>query len=465
MTLESGGGELLSRRGRMLVLVAAFLGWLCAGFLMSITSVAMQPAALDLLGRSGTLDRARFQELTRQSAPKASEESSRPVLSESDARQLADWRGDVQRWFAWLQCAFLFGAAAGGLLLGALGDRIGRVKGMAVSILTYSVVAAATRWVQRPEQLLVLWFVACLGIGGMWPNGVALVSEVWSTLSRPLAAGLIGTAANIGIFLMSTLTARVAVTPDHWRWVMDVAGAPAVVGLLVLAVVPESPKWLAGRDGRRAAPGASAAPPAPGVFRHPYRGITLLGIALATIPLAGGWGSANWVVPWAGEVGDAAVPPNPFLKAQVSQSRALAGIVGSLMGGWVASVVGRRRTYFLNSLICLGAAQFTFWFLIPTDGSFLAWVALLGFFSGIYFGWLPLFLPELFPTEVRSTGAGVCFNFGRILTAVTVFATGALVSTFHGDYAAIGRVTSLIYVAGLAAAYFAPESGDGHNSG
>jgi hypothetical protein len=96
---------------------------------------------------------------------------------------------------------------------------------------------------------------------------------------------------------------------------------------------------------------------------------------------------------------------------------------------------------------------------VPTDPSFLLWVAALGFFSGVYFGWLPLCLPELFPTRARSTGAGVSFNFGRIVTAVTVFATGALTELFGGDYARIGRVTSLVFAVGMVVVWLAPDTG------
>jgi hypothetical protein len=109
--------------------------------------------------------------------------------------------------------------------------------------------------------------------------------------------------------------------------------------------------------------------------------------------------------------------------------------------------------------MALVLAQYTFWFLQPTDSSFLVWVAALGFFSGIYFGWLPLCLPELFPTRARATGAGVCFHFGRVLTACTVFATGALSASFGGDYARIGRVTSLVFLLGLFVVWLAPDTG------
>jgi MFS family permease len=164
------------------------------------------------------------------------------------------------------------------------------------------------------------------------------------------------------------------------------------------------------------------------------------------------------MIPWADSVGSSLTPPNPGLKADVGQARSLTGIVGSLLGGWIASRFGRRTTYFLVSVVALGAAQYTFWFLTPTDSSFLFWVGVLGLFSGIYFGWLPLCLPELFPTRTRSTGAGVSFNFGRILTAVTVFATGMLMRFFEGDYSRVGRATSLIFLLGMVVIWLAPDT-------
>jgi SHS family sialic acid transporter-like MFS transporter len=470
------GHPSLTTTGRALVLATAFAGWLCAGNHLAITSLAMQSAALDLLGRTGQIDRPLYH---------AAQRGDRYEGFGEDRKLVA-------RWFAWYQCAFLFGAAAGGLAFGRVGDRAGRAAGMGLSILTYSGLAAAASLAQAPWQLLVLWFLASMGVGGMWPNGVALLSEVWSELSRPLVAGVLGTSANVGIFAVASLASHVPITPDDWRWVLLVASAPIVLGLFVLLAVPESPLWLAAR--RRAAAGVAgwgiaektedeaaeqiktasaltAAPPPAVVssfqptppnpeslISRNLLPITLLAIALATIPMIGAWGSANWMVPWAAEAGEAADPPNPYLKANVQQARALTGIVGSLLGGWIASSVGRRRSYCLVSLAALFCAQYVFWFLTPLDGTFLLWVSALGFFSGVYFGWLPLMLPELFPTEVRSTGAGVSFNFGRILTAVTIFVTGALMTLFDGDYARIGRVTSLVFLAGAVAVWAAPDT-------
>src|SRR5579872_6740215 len=343
---------------------------MCAGFHMSITQLAGQAAAIDLLSRAGALDARRFHALNQRAQSARDAQSDPPVLSSEESAELKQGKELVAQWFAWYQCAFLFGAASGGLFFGWLGDRIGRARGMALSILTYSILAGVASFSQTPGQLLVAWFLACLGVGGMWPNGVALVAEAWSSMSRPMVAGIIGTSANVGIFIVATLATEIPVTPADWRWMFQVGAAPAILGLFAFFAVAESPLWLAARHDRPSGTGAIGQPGSPTfgeVFRPPLLKLTLIGIALATIPLIGGWGSANWMIPWAGEVGDAARPSDPFLKARVGQARSITGTLGSLIGGLVAGCLGRRRSYFLVSLFALASAQYTFWFLVPTD--------------------------------------------------------------------------------------------------
>ena len=419
----------LSSVGRYLMLITSFFGWFFAGTQMTITAVAMRSAAKDLLGQQGTDE------------------------------------GLVGLWFSRYTVAFLIGAAVGGLFFGWLGDRFGRTKAMAWSILCYSVFAGISYYAQSPEELLALRFLACMGVGGMWPNGVALVSEAWSNLSRPLVAGIIGTAANVGIFCMAQITKFKSVTPDDWRWVMLVVASPVILGVFAWIAVPESPRWLASRHPSGKSKGAGSLPrkqksPVKEIFQPPYRQLVIIGIILGAVPLIGGWGSANWLVPWADQVGEQMSPPDPSIKSNVVIARSLTGMVGSFLGGILASMFGRRLTYVLISVAALGISQYIFWFLEPTDGAtFMIAVAALGLFSGIYFGWLPLCLPEMFPTRVRATGSGVSFNFGRILTAATVLISGMLLhEVFQGDYAAIGRVTSFIYLIGIIAILFAPDT-------
>ncbi|MCP4814899.1 MAG: MFS transporter, partial [Planctomycetaceae bacterium] len=150
--------------------------------------------------------------------------------------------------------AFLFGAALGGWVFGWLGDYAGRVRAIAVSIVWYSAFTGLSYFVETPMQMCVIRFIACMGIGGMWPSGVALVTEAWPDVSRPTLAGLIGTSANVGIAMLSIVVKQIGVmfpdyqlTPDSWRWMMLLGACPIVLGIWVYLFVPESPRWLAGR--------------------------------------------------------------------------------------------------------------------------------------------------------------------------------------------------------------------------
>jgi MFS family permease len=499
---EPASSSGLTVTGRYLIIITAFFGWFFGGTHMAINGLAMRSAALNLLiisegsdltedDRStiaafrkgldsdgdGVIQTATFPRLQ----PAPGEEAGKldlaavglkknpdavkvlgvagdqdGVISEAELkRYVIDDRLGARagKWFGFYVCAFLFGAALGGLVFGRIGDRFGRVKGMAAAITCYSGMSLISYFAQSPTQLWIARFITCMGVGGMWPNGVALMSEAWAGVSRPMLAGVIGTAANVGIFLTYLVGRQVGVDYDSWRWVLLMGGSPIVLAVFVIALVPESPKWIADRkllesmriEGEPSTPGAVGSSTWE-VFKPGLLGVTLVGILLATVPLMGGWGATNWSQGWADKVG--AEIGNPNLKADIGMARSLTGIIGSFLGGIIASGVGRKKTYFLTSLLCLACAEYVYFFHTPDQWQFLAGFAVLGFFSGIFFGWLPLFLPELFVTRIRSTGAGVCFNFGRIITAVTVFAGAFLIQEFNEDYALLGRIMSLIYLLG-----------------
>jgi MFS family permease len=491
----------LSRTGKYLIIATAFLGWFFGGTHMAINGLVMRTAALNLLvvageGELTDSDRATIatmrdrldidhdgiietDEFVKSAAGAV---GSGGVVSKADLasvgltknpdtikilgvagdrdgvisddeleRYVVEARlgGRAGRWFGFYICAFLFGAALGGLVFGRIGDRYGRARGMAAAITCYSGMSLLAYFSQSPEQLWIARFITCMGVGGMWPNGVALMSEAWKGVSRPMLAGVIGTSANVGIFLTFWVGRVVGVDYDSWRWVLLMGGSPIVLAGIVIACVPESPSWIADRQKLLAGVGPADAGDLVStwdVFKPRLIGVTLVGILLATVPLLGGWGATNWSQAWADKVGSEI--GNPGLKADIGMARSLTGIIGSFLGGVIASRVGRKRTYFLTSVLCLISAEYVYMFHTPEQWQFLAGFAVLGFFSGIFFGWLPLFLPELFVTRIRSTGAGVCFNFGRIITAVTVFAGAILIEQFNEDYALLGRIMSLIYLLG-----------------
>jgi hypothetical protein len=150
---------------------------------------------------------------------------------------------------------------------------------------------------------------------------------------------------------------------------------------------------------------------------------------------------------------------DPRKKAMTQIQRSGGGIFGSLLGGWVASLVGRRLTYFLISFFAFVLSTYIFGWMTPMDPHFGLFTFLLGFIGVTYFGWLPLYLPELFPTAVRSTGTGVSFNSGRIIAAVVVLGASGLITLFHGDFARVGLWTGAVYAAGMLVILLAPSTG------
>jgi len=279
---------------------------------------------------------------------------------------------------------------------------------------------------------------------------VSLVAEAWPSASRPTVAGAMGMAANVGICVMALIGQQVRITPDSWRWAMLVGAAPVVLGVAVLAWVPESPRWLAQRA---AAGGTVAAAPLAEVFRPPLLGRTVLGILLGTIPLLGTWASGKWLVPWADAAGSDA--------AGAQAVWAFGAVLGGALGGWVADRFGRRLTYFLVSLTTLALNLAIYRLLTPTHPTFRPAVFALGVSSTLFFGWLPLYLPELFPTRVRATGSGVTFNTGRVASAAGVLAAGGLMALFQGNYAQVGEVTAWVYALGMVVILFAPDTSRG----
>ncbi len=405
----------LRRGARVTVLCAAFGALLFDGFELGLMPLASLSVSQDLLGAAYT-----------------------PTLG-----------GD---WFARFTASLMLGGACGGILLGSLGDRIGRARAMGVSVLFYSVFAGLGAWVQTQEQMLVLRFMVGLGVGGVWPNAVALVAECWPDKARPTVAGLMGAAINSGILFLSQIAQFWSLTEDSWRWLFKIAAAPAILGLLVLFFLPESPAWLASKGQRT---DRKRATPVRELFRAPLLKITMTGIMLGSIPLVGAWAASKWMIPWADQIGGVA---QPDYKAMTQGWWAFGAILGSLAGGQIASLLGRRQSYFLISLGSMLLTVAMFQLTAPLQPSFFGIVFAQGFVATLFFGWLPLYLPELFPTHVRATGAGISYNVGRFATAGGVLAAGLLFTAFDGSYPAVGTAAALIYGLGMVAIWWAPDT-------
>jgi SHS family sialic acid transporter-like MFS transporter len=352
-------------------------------------------------------------------------------------------------WFARFTAALMLGAAVGGVALGNLGDRIGRTRAMGISILFYSVFAAMGAWAQSVEQMLVLRFLVGLGVGGMWPNGMALVAECWPKASKPLVSGVMSAGLNAGILLLSQLARLWPITPDSWRWIFQLSGVPAVLGIIILATLPESPAWLASRGMVK-----KKQTPLADLFRPELVRITLAAIVISSIPMVGAWAASKWMIPWADKVAGAA---NAEYKAATQGWWAIGATIGSLVGAQLAGWMGRRRSYLAISIGASVLTIFMFQLTVPLQPGFHAVVFAQGMVATLFFGWLAVYLPELFPVAVRATGSGLAYNSGRFATAVGVLGAGLLFSALGGDYPLVGSLCAGIYALGIVAIWLVKE--------
>ncbi len=406
----------LSTPARYAVLVAAFCSLLFDGFELGLMPLASLSVTQDLLGADYT----------------------------------ATAGGD---WFAYYTAALMLGAAIGGIVLGSLGDLIGRTRAMAVSILFYSIFAGLGAYVRTQEQMLALRFLVGLGVGGVWPNAVSLVSECWPDKAKPLVAGLMGAAINTGILLLSQIAKGWQVTPESWRWLFHIALAPAALGLFCLVLLPESPAWLATR--RQGTTKKKRATPLKDLFQPPLIRVTLTGIMLGSVPLVGAWAASKWMVPWADKIGGAT---HVGYKAMTLGWWAVGAILGSIAGAYIAGRLGRRRSYFLISIGAFLLTVAMFQLTAPLRPSFFPIVLAQGFVATLFFGWLPLYLPLLFPTHVRAAGSGMSYNVGRFATAAGVLAAGGIFHLLGGSYPAVGSAAAFIYALGILVIWFVPDS-------
>lgn len=228
-----------------------------------------------------------------------------------------------------------------------------------------------------------------------------------------------------------------------------VAAAPALLAFLVILYVPESKRWQQA---------ASSGPKnkISDIFQPNIRRNAILGTLISMIVLLGTWGSVQFIPAWADRLTHSDMPT---AKAWAQIASAIGAIVVAFIAPIVANVTNRRNTYFLLCLTSLLACQYLFrWSGLEYGNLFLVWVLIVGGLTASFYGFLPLYLPELFPTRIRATAQGFAYNAGRILSAIGVLGSGQILKVFREDYAQMCAIISLIYIAGLILIWFCPET-------
>lgn len=518
-------------RGQWMALLAALLGWMFDGFEMGL---------FPLIGPN--------------------------ALSELLASEIAENPAVKDQWFGVIMAMFLIGAATGGVLFGWLGDQVGRVRAMSLSILTYSLFTGVCGFATEAWHIACFRFIASLGMGGEWALGVALVTELWPDRSRAVLAGLIGAAANVGYVLVALLslvlvsaiegarefanelgfapaTVDTWLSGDGWRLLMLAGALPGALTFFIRLFVPESEKWTAVRERGETsfwasrdligvaigAMGAGAmvflwSPVFEAWVRSDASGVepwplwaswlrisgTILGLAvtligyiypvarylgrateqrqlasedrakylrrmflaacLAGVALLGTWGSLQWAPKWSIALArELPADGGPYHAKEFTQiSLALGAIAGTVLAALAGDWLGRRVTYVV---LCIASfASLTY--LYQANNTYGAALLLSAFFAGgttaAFYGWFPLYFPELFPTSIRATGQGFGFNCGRVLSAIGSLQTATLTAYFARGLPAerieteafpyAGTTLAGIYLVGLFIIWLGPET-------
>ena len=355
---------------------------------------------------------------------------------------------------------FLAGGALGGVLFGMFADRWGRKRVMVATILFYSVFAALTYFATHLWQVGLLRFFVAMGVGGEWAVAAALVAEVFPEHSRANASGIFHASSCMGTWMAALVGLAVG---SAWRYAYLVSIVPALLVVWVWSSVKEPESWLTARD--RAAVGRGGKLGSlRELFLHRLWGPrALLGMVLAAVGLG-----TFWSVSVAGQdlardfllhSGVSAVEAAERAKIAYGVVEIIGWGLGMLSFGPLCVRLGRRMTFILFQslsllivpLTCYGPA---------TYAQLLLLLPLYGFCTvGIQAGFA-IYFPELFPNHLRSTGAGFCFNAGRLLAAPVLVLSGWLKALPGMNLPLAITLMNSLFVLGIGVVLFLPETKD-----
>lgn len=380
----------------------------------------------------------------------------------------------VKTWGGWATGVMMISWATGGIVFGIMSDRWGRVKTMVVALLVYSGFTGLSGFSRNEYDFMIYRFLVGLGVGGMFGAATTLVAESVPARVRPLALGLLQTLSSFGNIFGSLLSTRIQ--PGRadcmfgmagWRIMFFVGILPAILVVPIVLVLREPERWKeAKRQAAEAKDGSKRFGSIPDLFHHPvWRRNLLVGVCLGLAGMAGLWGIGFF----SPELISTALQGQPQKVVDVVRGYGTAlQDVGSFLGMFtftlVATFIGRRPAFAGAFILCLGTTIFVFNNLrTGTDAYWM--LPMMGFAQLSVFGGYSIYFPELFPTRLRGTGVGFCYNTVRYLAAgfppMLMYLNHQLVqANVNEPFRKAATVLSFIFVLGLVALIWAPETKD-----
>jgi len=342
-----------------------------------------------------------------------------PINSPAAAKATVAWTGTITS-------LLLIGWAVGGIVFGKVADRIGRSRTLMWTMIIYSVGTAACAFSTNIWMLMAFRLVSALGIGGEWAAGAAMVSEVLPEKRRVEGGAILYTASAAGLFLATFVNKLIAgslmaANPGmSWRYVFATGLIGALVALLVRRYIQEPERWKVAGEKMQ----SSIAE----LFKKEHRHATFSALTMAITALIAWW-SCNAFIPVVARSLAQHDPHFAHLATKTAKSHFLeswvatatycftwGGLIGTLVTIPAAKLLGRKAMFFIYYALSAAALFATFSPHVPGDVRLHMY-----FFIGLtvygIFGSFTYYLPELFPTRLRGTGAGFCYNAGRFVAA------------------------------------------------
>jgi MFS family permease len=365
----------------------------------------------------------------------------------------------------------LLGWAIGGMFGGIMADYIGRKRMMIIAILAYSLMTGLSAFAFSWWSFAVLRLLVGIAVGSEWATGSSMMAELWPDRARGKGAGLMQCGLGIGFFIASLVWLFVApLGPDSWRYMYLIGVLPALLTLWIRRSIPESEIWQVARAKRdetqqRKLSGEALSEGEARLTRFTLADLltdpitrrrSILVFLMSLTTTIGFWSISTWVPPFIGSMAAA----NGLQAAQWASYAGMAYTAGSITGyvgfGFLADSLGRKpvtMAFFMLAFLLTPALFFS--------TNELHWLLVLAFVNAIFsngqYTWMPVWLPELFPTRIRATALAFAFNAPRFIAFLGPFLAGTLIVAF-GGFGRAAMVLASIYILGLVAAPFLPET-------
>ncbi len=459
-----------------MVLIIAALGWLFDTMDGNLFTLVRQQSVQDLLlPQFPDVPRLR-QEVDRYTANPPQTDTEKAAL-ESLIKQRDDavtqYNSRVAEVGGWITAIFLIGWATGGFIFGIIGDRLGRTRTMIITILIYACFTGFSGLVHSWELYALARFCTGLGVGGEFAAGAALVAEIWPERSRAMALGTLQALSAVGNIMAAVITYTMAQMHMQWRAVYFVGVVPAFLVVWIRASVREPERWQHAKEEAKKDSVKQKMGSIVDLFAEPHlRRNTIAGVLLALAGVGGLWGVGFFLPDLIGHVLKKTVthlsPVEQTLALQKLRSIVfIVQQVGAFIGMYAYAILsertGRRPALAFFFIMALVVVQGTFWGVHDLTSG-LIWAFFLGIGALAPFSAYTVYFPELYPTRVRATGIGFCYNCARFLAAFAPFMLGGL-SKYFADPAdetaglrIAASIVASIYLVGFVGLWLAPET-------